>query len=119
MTENEQNELADGGAADCLSPGGPGTENEAAGGQSRAGEVGANLTAVLGAAVIVRGVVVAWFADFDEAAEEWCTENHFGQWLIWRAKRPEIVPLTPDEMAKVEAEAARLAELFEESPNAN
>lgn len=62
-------------------------------------------TAELGAAVIVRGKVVAWFADWTEAAQEWCTENHFGEWLVWWAKPPEIVPLTIEEIAKIELEA--------------
>ena len=61
--------------------------------------------AVLGAGVLVDGVMVAWFADFTEEAREWCTENHFGRWLVWRATRPEIVPITPEELARVEAEA--------------
>ena len=72
----------------------------------------------LGAAVIVRGVVVAWFADFTEEAREWCTENHFGQWLVWRAKAPEIVPLTSEELAKAEALAADWSDMFKEAPNA-
>lgn len=42
--------------------------NEAAGGRS-------DSTPVLGAAILVDGKVVAWFAEFDEAAEEWCTET--------------------------------------------
>ncbi|MCR4319731.1 MAG: hypothetical protein NUV74_05270 [Candidatus Brocadiaceae bacterium] len=65
-------------------------------------------TAGLGVCVLVRGAVVAWFADFDEAARGWCTENHFGEWLTWRAKPPEIVPLTPEEVVKVEQDAAEL-----------
>lgn len=82
-------------------------------------DLGSN--AGLGAAVIVGGVVVAWFAEFDEAAREWCTENHFGQWLAWRAKTPEIVPLTEAEYDKAMAEATELAASFNalpEAPNA-
>jgi hypothetical protein len=64
----------------------------------------------LGAAVIVRGVVVAWFATFDEAAEDWCRENHFGEWLTWRAKAPEIVPPTEDEYERlIDTALGRLA----------
>lgn len=85
--------------------------NEAAEGQSQ-------LTEVLGAAVIVGGVVVAWFAEFDEAAQEWCTENHFGQWLAWRAKPPEIVPLTEAEYDKVMTEAAEMVKSFKAAPEA-
>jgi hypothetical protein len=87
------------------------TENEGAGGASAS-------NSGLGAGVLVDGVMVAWFADFTEEAREWCTENHFGRWLVWRATRPEIVPITPEELARVEAEAQRLADLFKEAPNA-
>lgn len=76
------------------------------------------LTEGLGAAVIVDGVVVAWFADFTEDAREWCTENHFGRWLMWMAKPPEIVPLTQEELARVEASAAEIAKMFEALPEA-
>ena len=87
------------------------TENSAAGGASA-------LTDVLGAAVIVRGVVVAWFADFTEDAREWCTENHFGEWLTWRAKRPEIVPLTEAEYDEAMRKGKGMAALFDDTPEA-
>lgn len=87
------------------------TENSAACGASA-------LTDGLGAAVIVDGVVVAWFADFTEEAREWCTENHFGRWLVWRAKAPEIVPLTEAEYGEAMRTAKELASLFEEMPEA-
>lgn len=64
---------------------------------------------ITGAAVIVRGQVVAWFADFTEEAREWCTENHFGQWLTWRAKAPELVPLTESEYDDAIRKGAELA----------
>jgi hypothetical protein len=79
---------------------------------------GIALTAGLGVAVIVRGVVVAWFAELDEAAEDWCRENYFGEWLTWRAKQPEIVPLTPEETADIERRAEELRAHFHEVPNA-
>ena len=78
------------------------------------------LTDVLGAAVIVRGVVVAWFADFTEEAREWCTENHFGEWLTWRAKPPEIVPLTEaeyDQAMRAGAELAAKLNILPGAPN--
>ena len=75
-------------------------------------------TAGLGAAVIVRGVVVAWFADFTEEAREWCTENHFGEWLTWRAKRPEIVPLTEAEYDEAMRKGKGMAALFDDTPEA-
>ena len=76
------------------------------------------LTDVLGAAVIVRGVVVAWFADFTEEARDWCTENHFGEWLTWRAKRPEIVPLTEAEYDEAMRKGKEMAALFDDTPEA-
>jgi hypothetical protein len=57
----------------------------------------------LGVCVIVRGVVVAWFAEFTDDARQWCTDNHFGEWLTWRARAPVPIPLTAAE----EAEAKR------------
>ena len=75
----------------------------------------------LGAAVIVRGQVVAWFADFTEEAREWCTENHFGEWLTWRAKPPEMIPLTAaeyDEAMRKGAELAARLNVEPEAPNA-
>lgn len=70
-------------------------------------------TAMLGAAVIVDGVVVAWFADFTETSREWCTENHFGKWLTWRAKPPEMVPLTEAEYDEAMRAGRELAKHFE------
>jgi hypothetical protein len=58
-----------------------------------------------GVAVLVDGAVVAWFADFDDAARDWCTENHFGRWLLWGASVPEIIPLTPEELADCDRRA--------------
>ena len=78
----------------------------------------ANSTAGLGSAVIVRGVVVAWFADFTDEAREWCTENHFGEWLTWRAKPPEIVPLTEAEYDEAMRKGAELAAKLNISPEA-
>lgn len=79
---------------------------------------GSELTVGLGAAVIVHGQVVAWFADFTEEAREWCTENYFGQWLTWRAKPPEIVPLTEAEYVEAMRTAKDFAVLFEDKPKA-
>ena len=62
----------------------------------------------LGVCVLVRGAVVAWFADFDDAAEAWCTENHFGEWLTWRAAAPTPIPLTEAEAAGIDRKAAEL-----------
>jgi hypothetical protein len=65
-------------------------------------------TVGLGVCVLVRGAVVAWFAAFDDAAEDWCTENHFGEWLTWRAAAPTPIPLTEAEAAEITRKAAEL-----------
>jgi hypothetical protein len=62
----------------------------------------------LGSAVIVNGKLVAWFADFDAEAEDFCSGMWFGQWVTWRAEPPKLVPLTEEEHARVQAEAAAL-----------
>ena len=67
--------------------------------------------AELGSAVLVGGCLVAWFAD-PEQAVEWARENYFGNWLTWRAKYPEIVPLTPEELAVCEQRAAELVAML-------
>lgn len=69
-----------------------------------------------GAAVMVDGKVVAWFADWDETTSEWCTENHFGRWLTWRAITPEIIPATQNEIENARRWADDIAELFETLP---
>ena len=65
-------------------------------------------SAELGVCVLVRGRIVAWFADFDDRAEEWCTENHFGEWLTWRATAPQPIPLTEQESKEVQDKANEL-----------
>lgn len=66
----------------------------------------------VGTAIIVDGKTVAWFAEFTPSADNWCKENHFGRWLGWRAKTPEIVPLTQTEYETLKADATRMAERF-------
>ena len=61
-----------------------------------------------GFGVIVDGVIVAWFANSNskeaiEDAIEWCRYHHFGKWLTWNAKSPELIPLTEQEKLKAEA----------------
>lgn len=58
---------------------------------------------------MVRGAVIAWFADFDEAARDWCSDNYFGEWLTWRSAAPSPIPLTEDEMAECSKRGAELA----------
>lgn len=65
-----------------------------------------------GVAVLADGEVVAWFANFDESAADWCRDNYFGRWLTWRAKSPEIIPLTAEEQERVDAEVAEFVEFF-------
>lgn len=67
----------------------------------------------LGTAVLVNGQVVAWFARFDESAVEWCRDNYFGQWLTWRAKPPETIPLTEGEELEAQKKAARFMAFFD------
>jgi hypothetical protein len=62
----------------------------------------------IGIAVFVQGKAVAWFADWTEETRDWCTENYFGQWLTWRAKPPELIPLTAEESAANEQRAMDL-----------
>ena len=87
----------------------PEAPNEAAGAASA-------LDDGLGAAVLVRGEVVAWFAHLTEETREWCTENHFGEWLTWRAKPPELVPLTEAEYDAAMKAGAELAAALNVEP---
>jgi hypothetical protein len=66
-----------------------------------------------GVCVIASGRMVAWFAEFNEAAHEWCTDNYFGQWILWKAKSPEIIPLTTEELKECERQAALFKLVFE------
>ena len=66
----------------------------------------------------MRGQIMAWFAEFTEEAREWCTENYFGEWLVWRARPPEIVPLTEAEYAEVQREAAEIVAALNPLPEA-
>lgn len=68
-----------------------------------------------GVCVLVRGTAVAWFATFDEAAEQWCTENHFGEWLTWRASPPKPLPLTEQEAEDCRREADELSAVLNEN----
>lgn len=63
-----------------------------------------------GVAVIVDGRIVAWFAELNTAAEQWCTENYFGTWLTLGATPPEIVPLSEQEQLAIERAAQDLCE---------
>jgi hypothetical protein len=58
--------------------------------------------------VLVRGVIVAWFREFDDAALAWCQENYFGEWLTWPATTPTLIYLTEQEDAEVRRRAAEL-----------
>jgi len=56
-----------------------------------------------GFGVYVGGSLVAWFPEFGQKEQEWCTENFFGQWLIWKASKPEPLPLTEEEKKEADA----------------
>lgn len=63
---------------------------------------------VMGAGVYVNGRPVAWFATFDQAASDWCTENYFGRWLIYKSTAPMPVPKTKEELEDIQKRAAEL-----------
>jgi len=65
-----------------------------------------------GVAVIVEGKVVAWFADFNEEAREWCSDNHFGQWVTWQAKQPDLIPLTEEQEENAKRKAKEWSDYF-------
>ncbi len=46
-----------------------------------------------GRAVFVNGAMVAWFAEFNEAAEDWCIDNYYGEWLTYPAASGPVVVL--------------------------
>lgn len=60
-----------------------------------------------GVGIRVDGALVAWFAD-PEAAGEWATENHFGNWLAHPCTMPNRPPFTPAQIAEAEREGALL-----------
>lgn len=64
-----------------------------------------------GVGIRVGGALVAWFRDM-EAAEEWASENHFGQWLAHPCKMPNKPPFTPAQIAQAKAEAEKLYPLL-------
>lgn len=68
-----------------------------------------------GIAVIVDGIVVAWFHKFDDTTVDWCTENYFGRWLTCKAECPALIPLTEDEIKKVEADAEEMRKIFDKT----
>jgi len=56
----------------------------------------------------VDGAVVAWFAELDEHAEEFCRTNWYGRWLTWRSEPPQLIPLTPTEYAEAQRRGKEL-----------
>ena len=61
-----------------------------------------------GVAILVDGAVVAWFAELDEHAGNFCQEAWFGRWLTWRATPPQLIPLTPTEYAEAQRRGKEL-----------
>lgn len=66
-----------------------------------------------GVAVVAGGAMVAWFQDA-EAAGEWATENHFGNWLIHPYVLPHVPPFTKEQIAAARARAEELYAIFGE-----
>lgn len=66
----------------------------------------------IGAGVYVNGKPVAWFATFDEAASDWCTENYFGRWLACKSTAPMPIPKTKEELEDIQKRAAELYDLM-------
>lgn len=62
----------------------------------------------IGTAIIVNGAIVAWFAATDETAQEWASENHFGEWLSMPASTPNIIPFTQQQIDNAKAKGAEL-----------
>lgn len=62
-----------------------------------------------GVGIRVNGALVAWFADA-EAAGDWATENHFGNWLAHPCTMPNRPPFTAAHIAAAEREGALLWE---------
>jgi PTH2 family peptidyl-tRNA hydrolase len=60
-----------------------------------------------GVGIRVGGALVAWFTDM-EHAEEWASENHFGQWLAHPCSMPNRPPFTPAQIALAKKEAEKL-----------
>jgi hypothetical protein len=60
-----------------------------------------------GVAIVAGGAMVAWFSDA-EAAAEWATENHFGNWLMHGCVLPHVPPFSKEQLAQARADAERL-----------
>ncbi len=55
-----------------------------------------------GTVIIVNGEIIAWFADFNDSALEWCRDNYFGEWLAIPGIKPKIKPLSKEEIEQTE-----------------
>ena len=62
----------------------------------------------IGTCIIVNGAVVAWFNDFNDEALDWCSANHFGEWLAFSGNSPTIIPLTEKELENINSQAELL-----------
>jgi hypothetical protein len=65
-----------------------------------------------GIVVIVNGEIVAWFANFNISAQEWCRDNYYGQWLAIPGIKPKISPLTEEEVVRAEKAADEFLSLI-------
>lgn len=68
-----------------------------------------------GIAVIVEGIVVAWFHKFDDTVRDWCTENYFGRWLLCKAECPVLIPLTEEQFQQAALDAVEMAKIFDKT----
>lgn len=55
-----------------------------------------------GTVIIVNGEIIAWFANFNDNALEWCRDNYFGEWLAIPGIKPKIKPLSKEETKQTE-----------------
>lgn len=65
-----------------------------------------------GVAVVYCGEIVAWFKEFDEDAQEWCSSTFYRRWRTFAAKAPEIIPFTEEEIREAERKGKEYEEFF-------
>lgn len=61
---------------------------------------------------------VAWFADAEQA-EQWATENYFGQWLLNEYSIPVKPLFTPEQIAEAQRKGKEMADWFEKQDAIN
>lgn len=73
----------------------------------------------LGCGVYFNGNMVAWFSEFNQDAQEWCSEYYFGEWLTWPCYEPARYVLTEEESLAAAKRAQELADLFNTEEDVN